>query len=65
MFANKKLTLSCPQCGNGVFRPIANPRNHEAESSEVCSRCALVVSQLLYRARKRLRGMLKDLRTEH
>ena len=66
MFANKKLTLVCPKCGSSVFRTIVNPRSITEEGREVCSNCAFIISktELLQRARKKLRGMIKDLRSE-
>jgi len=61
MFANKKLTLACPKCGNHIFHAIANPQTYAEEGSEVCNSCAHIVpkSQLLHRARKRLHTQLK------
>jgi len=66
MFANKKLNLICPKCGNSVFRTIVNPLSIAEEGREVCSNCAFIISkaELLQRARKKLRGMIKDLRSK-
>ena len=62
MHTNNQAFLSCPKCGQNIFRDHVNQLDNDDEQNTECSYCLFAIAKdlIVQRARKNIQTLDKD-----
>lgn len=62
MFSNSQAFLSCPKCGQNIFRGHVNHLNNHEEKNDECTYCSFAIAKdlIVQRARKNIQTLVKE-----
>jgi predicted RNA-binding Zn-ribbon protein involved in translation (DUF1610 family) len=66
MFANNHAFLSCPKCGQNIFRGHVNHLDSSDEKDTECTYCSFAIAKdlIVQRARKNIQTLVKESKSE-